>query len=120
MSPSYLAVVDPGVGSSRAVAAFRYHGQYVVCPDNGLITLVHRTWPVEAARRLSTVFGLTSIMPVRFAGNTLEELEDVLIEVVADHEAASFAVRCHRPRLAHPKRGAGRQGYASRSGGRAF
>jgi S-adenosylmethionine hydrolase len=48
----HLAVVDPGVGSERAVVAFRYNGQFVVCPDNGLITLVHRTWPFEVARRL--------------------------------------------------------------------
>ena len=48
----HLAVVDPGVGGERAVLALRYHGQYIVCPDNGLITLVHRSYPFETARRL--------------------------------------------------------------------
>jgi hypothetical protein len=48
----HLVVVDPGVGSERAVIAFRYSSQYIVCPDNGLVTLVHRTYAFEAARRL--------------------------------------------------------------------
>ena len=49
----HLVVVDPGVGTDRAVMAFRYNGQYVICPDNGLITLVHRSWPFETAKRLN-------------------------------------------------------------------
>lgn len=49
----HLAVVDPGVGTDRAMMAFRYNEQYVVCPDNGLITIVHRTWRFELARRLN-------------------------------------------------------------------
>jgi S-adenosylmethionine hydrolase len=82
----HLVVVDPGVGSDRAVAAFRYNGQYVVCPDNGLITLVHRAWPVEAARRLdepgkaylSTTFHGRDIMAPAAghlaAGGSIEQL----------------------------------------------
>ena len=44
----HLAVVDPGVGGTRCVLAGRYVGQTIVAPDNGLLTLVHRRWPVEA------------------------------------------------------------------------
>ncbi|MGB7158075.1 MAG: SAM-dependent chlorinase/fluorinase [Tepidisphaeraceae bacterium] len=36
----HLAVVDPGVGSDRRLLIARLKGQYVVAPDNGLIT-----WP---------------------------------------------------------------------------
>lgn len=36
----HLAVVDPGVGSSRRAVALRSDGQYYVGPDNGLFSLV--------------------------------------------------------------------------------
>ncbi len=44
----HLAVVDPGVGSKRRIIAGRYNGQYVVAPDNGLVSMVHRELRVEA------------------------------------------------------------------------
>lgn len=43
----HLAVVDPGVGSERRIILGRYAGQYVIAPDNGLITFLHRTRRVE-------------------------------------------------------------------------
>ena len=44
----HLVVVDPGVGSDRRIILGRYGGQYVIAPDNGLVTLIHREMPVEA------------------------------------------------------------------------
>lgn len=38
----HLAVVDPGVGSSRRLLMVRTKGQWIVCPDNGLITWAWR------------------------------------------------------------------------------
>jgi S-adenosylmethionine hydrolase len=38
----HLAVVDPGVGGRRRILVVRIGGQYVVCPDNGLITWAWR------------------------------------------------------------------------------
>lgn len=38
----HLAVVDPGVGTARRLLAGQYDDRYVVAPDNGLITFVHR------------------------------------------------------------------------------
>ena len=35
----HLAVVDPGVGTSRRMIVAKIHGQMLVCPDNGLVTL---------------------------------------------------------------------------------
>ena len=35
----HLAVVDPGVGSTRRPIALRARGQYLVGPDNGVLTL---------------------------------------------------------------------------------
>lgn len=40
----HLAVVDPGVGTDRRLIITRIRGQWVVCPDNGLITW---TWRVH-------------------------------------------------------------------------
>jgi S-adenosylmethionine hydrolase len=38
----HLAVVDPGVGTDRRILAARVNRQWVVCPDNGLITWAWR------------------------------------------------------------------------------
>ena len=47
-STVHLAVVDPGVGTSRAALAIRAHEQYFVAPDNGVLTAVLRDAEVEA------------------------------------------------------------------------
>ena len=44
----HVAVVDPGVGSQRRILLGRYGGQYVIAPDNGLITWLHRDFGPEA------------------------------------------------------------------------
>lgn len=44
----HLAVVDPGVGSNRRLIAGQYEGRYLLAPDNGLATLVHRDLKAEA------------------------------------------------------------------------
>ena len=49
----HLAVVDPGVGSDRRALAVEVAGQRVVCPDNGLLTLLLRTHSIEAAYELT-------------------------------------------------------------------
>ncbi|MFI5380312.1 MAG: adenosylmethionine--8-amino-7-oxononanoate transaminase [Tepidisphaerales bacterium] len=41
----HLAVVDPGVGSGRRLLVVSIHNQWVVCPDNGLITWALRHYP---------------------------------------------------------------------------
>lgn len=46
----HVAVVDPGVGGGRRILACRYGGHFVIAPDNGLVTLVHRDFRLEAAR----------------------------------------------------------------------
>lgn len=45
----HVVVVDPGVGTSRKVLLARFAGRYVIAPDNGLVTLVHREFPAEEA-----------------------------------------------------------------------
>lgn len=50
----HVAVVDPGVGTARKPIIAQCGGQFVVCPDNGLLTLIERTHPVEAAVAIET------------------------------------------------------------------
>jgi S-adenosyl-L-methionine hydrolase (adenosine-forming) len=50
----FLAVVDPGVGTSRkAVIVKSRKGQYFVLPDNGLVTLVLDRDGLESAREIT-------------------------------------------------------------------
>ncbi len=46
----HVAVVDPGVGSERRLLLGRYEGRYILAPDNGLITMLHRTLRLEEMR----------------------------------------------------------------------
>ena len=50
----HLAVVDPGVGGDRRRIAVEVAGQRVVCPDNGLLTLLARSHPIDAAHELTS------------------------------------------------------------------
>jgi S-adenosylmethionine hydrolase len=43
----HAVVVDPGVGTRRRIIVAKYGGQYVVAPDNGLISYLHQDIPVE-------------------------------------------------------------------------
>jgi len=45
----HVVVVDPGVGTERLPIIARCAGQTLICPDNGLLTLLQRRFPVEAA-----------------------------------------------------------------------
>jgi S-adenosyl-L-methionine hydrolase (adenosine-forming) len=50
----FVAVVDPGVGSSRkAVVVKSKRGQFLVLPDNGLMTMVENRDGIEAAREIT-------------------------------------------------------------------
>ncbi len=50
----FVAVVDPGVGSSRkAVVVKSKHGQFFVLPDNGLMTMVEDRDGIESIREIT-------------------------------------------------------------------
>ncbi len=44
----HVGVVDPGVGSARRIILGRFAGRYLIAPDNGLATFVHRETPADA------------------------------------------------------------------------
>jgi S-adenosylmethionine hydrolase len=72
----HLAVVDPGVGTDRRMIVAQVKDQFIVCPDNGLITWTFRvharsgdgasvseiTW--RAARSSNTFHGRDVMAPV--------------------------------------------------------
>ena len=48
----HLAVVDPGVGTARRAIAASVGRQHVICPDNGLLTLLARRAAIEEVRSI--------------------------------------------------------------------
>ena len=48
----HLAVVDPGVGTARRAVAASVSGRHMVCPDNGLLTLLARRAAIEEVRSI--------------------------------------------------------------------
>ena len=50
----------------------------------------------EVARRLSTVFGLAGFVPAVCVGQTTDDLEAALPELLCDASPTTFAVRCQR------------------------
>lgn len=60
----------------------------------------------EVARRLATVFGINSFMPVEHAGYTIEEVSSTLdtwLERYADRREPTFAIRCQRSDKTFPQ-----------------
>ena len=49
----HLAVVDPGVGTDRRLIIARVRQQYIVCPDNGLITWAWQVHGGEWVRQIT-------------------------------------------------------------------
>ncbi len=50
----HVAVIDPGVGTARRAIAARLGAQTLVCPDNGLPTLLERALPPTAAHAITS------------------------------------------------------------------
>lgn len=48
----HLAVIDPTVGTKRAILAAMAADQFFVAPDNGLLTFVQQRWGLEAMIKL--------------------------------------------------------------------
>lgn len=86
----HLAVVDPGVGSARRMLACRYSGRYVVCPDNGLISMVHHELKVEAVHLIENRELMLSNVSGTFQGR------DVMAPVAA-HLAMGQPIRLAGP-----------------------
>src|SRR5262249_10263249 len=49
----HVAVVDPGVGTARAIVYTELGGQRYVCPDNGLLTALCRRQPPTVVHQVT-------------------------------------------------------------------
>jgi len=67
----HVAVVDPGVGTNRAILVGRYGNQTVIFPDNGIISLVERTLPLRDIRLCRNVGNLPQFISSTFHGRDI-------------------------------------------------
>lgn len=67
----HLVVVDPGVGSERRAIAVRAGAQTIVCPDNGLLTLLAREHPIEQAHEITNPDFMRADLSATFHGRDL-------------------------------------------------
>jgi S-adenosylmethionine hydrolase len=105
----HLAIVDPMVGTPRAILAAESAGQFFVAPDNGLLTLAQQRWgltglvsvpTVAPTRTISQTFHGRDIMAPAAAelANTgrLAAVGDVIgqMELLDIHGAVEQADQC--------------------------
>ncbi|MBI5093818.1 MAG: SAM-dependent chlorinase/fluorinase [Candidatus Hydrogenedentes bacterium] len=67
----HFAVIDPGVGASRNAIAARFAHFIVVCPDNGLLTLVSRNMPILEARVITNPAVMLKTISATFHGRDI-------------------------------------------------
>jgi S-adenosyl-L-methionine hydrolase (adenosine-forming) len=67
----FVAVVDPGVGTSRRILAARYNDRIVLAPDNGLLTLVHRDADLQEIRTVENRRLFASTLSATFHGRDI-------------------------------------------------
>ncbi len=67
----HVAVVDPGVGTTRRLIAARYGGQVILAPDNGLVTLVHRDFVLAELRVIQNEALFRSRISATFHGRDI-------------------------------------------------
>ncbi len=91
----HLAVVDPGVGSDRRLLVGKYAGCWVVAPDNGLLTFIHRDLAAQGLFCISNPEILPDEVSATFHGR------DVMAPVAA-HLANGVAPRQFGPELESP------------------
>jgi len=73
----HVAVVDPGVGTTRRLIAARYSAQTVLAPDNGILSLVHRDFVLAELRAIQNPHIFRSEVSPTFHGR------DILAPVAA-------------------------------------
>ena len=106
----HIVVVDPGVGTARRILAARYGAQRFLFPDNGVITRVDATMPLEEI----VVVRNTKYLPADQPSQTFHGRD--LFAPVAAHLLNGLAIRQLGPRpetyklleIPAPRAGAGR------------
>ena len=67
----HVAVVDPGVGTERRPIAVSAAGSTIVCPDNGLLTMLTREHPVDEAREIASSAFRRDVVSTTFHGRDI-------------------------------------------------
>ncbi len=67
----FVAVVDPGVGTSRRILAARYNDRTILAPDNGLLTLVHRDADLQEIRTVENRRFFANSLSTTFHGRDI-------------------------------------------------
>lgn len=66
-----VSVVDPGVGTARrASVAELENGIYIISPDNGIFSLIHRKYPIRRIREIDPALN-------RYRGNEWSSSSDI-------------------------------------------
>jgi S-adenosylmethionine hydrolase len=73
----HVAVVDPGVGTRRRIVVGRYSDRFIVTPDNGTVSLVHRDAELQELRAVENRQYFTASLSTTFHGR------DILAPVAA-------------------------------------
>ncbi len=68
---THVAIVDPSVGTARAIVVARYSGRFVLAPDNGLISFVHRDFVLEELRLVQNPALLRKTPSATFQGRDI-------------------------------------------------
>ena len=84
----HLAVVDPGVGTDRRILLAKIRGQFLICPDNGLITWSARCHGLQSCHEVPWPQAEVS---ATFAGR------DVMAPFAARMTRAKISKRSIRP-----------------------
>lgn len=92
----HVVVVDPGVGTRRRILLARYAGQFVLAPDNGILTWVHRDFEGEALFEVENRKYFHPQVSNTFHGR------DIFAPVAA-HLAAGAAPQSFGPRAESPE-----------------
>ena len=67
----HVAIVDPGVGTTRRVLAAHYSGQTVLAPDNGLLSFIHRDFALHELRSIENTRLFQSEISTTFHGRDI-------------------------------------------------
>jgi len=67
----HVVVVDPGVGTARKIIAAKYSGQFLLAPDNGVASLVHRDFVLEELRRVENAALFRKTVSATFHGRDI-------------------------------------------------
>jgi hypothetical protein len=103
----HLAVVDPGVGSTRRLLAAELDGQVLLCPDNGVLGLALDAAAVWASAVYAVHPGALAVQPVSATFHGRDLFAPLAAALAGGARPADFGVVCddwQRAALPRPQR----------------